>query len=231
MGALLYEGYSTERSFDVNRSIGGGKCSRVIDRRALAKEDIHYENIWGLADEDLFTLAIREMDRTYSDHGGKKPFFLHIMTTSNHRPYTYPANRIDIPSGTNREGAVKHTDYAVGDFLRRARAKAWFADTIFVLTADHGASARGSIIPLKKYCITLLIYSPAHIEPKRIERLMSQIGASVENGLSRSGPKMRRFKRALRALKTHPLAQWSAPSHTPVGGHTGVARRSRCSEP
>ena len=34
------------------------------------------------------------------------------MTTSNHRPYTYPAGRIDIPSGNGREGAVKYTDYA-----------------------------------------------------------------------------------------------------------------------
>jgi phosphoglycerol transferase MdoB-like AlkP superfamily enzyme len=148
---------------------------RVVDRTALAKEDIHYENIWGVADEDLFTLAMREMDRTHREHGGKKPFFVHIMTTSNHRPYTYPPDRIDIPSGSSREGAVKYTDYAVGDFLRRASAKPWFADTIFVITADHGASARGTNIPLEKYRIPLFIYSPAHIEPARNERLMSQI--------------------------------------------------------
>lgn len=44
------------------------------------------------------------------------PFFLHIMTTSNHRPYTYPENRIDIPSGSGRDGAVKYADWALGDF-------------------------------------------------------------------------------------------------------------------
>jgi phosphoglycerol transferase MdoB-like AlkP superfamily enzyme len=169
---FLYGGYGY---FDNMSYFFSHNNYRVIDRHALAREDIHYENIWGVADEDLFTLALLEMDRTYSEHGGKKPFFTHIMTTSNHRPYTYPANRIDIPSGSGREGAVKYTDYAVGDFLRRARAKAWFADTIFVITADHGASARGTTIPLEKYRIPLFIYSPAHIEPKRIERLMSQI--------------------------------------------------------
>jgi len=35
----------------------------------------------------------------------QRPVFVHIMTTSNHRPYTYPPGRIDIPSGTGREGA------------------------------------------------------------------------------------------------------------------------------
>jgi hypothetical protein len=37
------------------------------------------------------------------------------------------------------------------------------------------ASARGSTISFEKYRIPLFIYSPAHIEPKRIDRLMSQI--------------------------------------------------------
>jgi phosphoglycerol transferase MdoB-like AlkP superfamily enzyme len=101
---------------------------------------------------------------------------MHILTTSNHRPYTYPASRIDIPSGTGRSGAVKYTDYAVGKFLRDARNHPWFADTLFIVTADHGASARGtSQIPLLKYRVPLFIYSPGHVKPGRFERLMSQI--------------------------------------------------------
>jgi phosphoglycerol transferase MdoB-like AlkP superfamily enzyme len=101
---------------------------------------------------------------------------MHVMTTSNHRPYTYPAGRIDIPSGTGRSGAVKYTDYAVGEFLRKAKSHEWFKDTIFVITADHGASARGtSQIPLVKYRIPLFIYSPEHVKPGRFDRLMSQI--------------------------------------------------------
>jgi phosphoglycerol transferase MdoB-like AlkP superfamily enzyme len=129
-----------------------------------------------VADEDLFTLALREMDDSHRRMGAKHPFFMHVMTTSNHRPYTYPPGRIDIPSGTGRSGAVKYTDYAVGDFLRRAQAHAWFKDTVFVITADHGASARGTQqIPVARYRIPLFIYSPAHIAPGRFDRLMSQI--------------------------------------------------------
>lgn len=65
------------------------------------------------------------------------------MTTSNHRPYTYPSGRIDIPSGQGRDGAVKYTDYAIGEFLAQARKKPWFDSTVFVFVADHTTGSAG----------------------------------------------------------------------------------------
>jgi arylsulfatase A-like enzyme len=83
---------------------------------------------------------------------------------------------VDIPSGSGREGAVKYSDYALGRFIEAARSRAWFDDTLFVITADHGANARGTLqIPVQQYRIPLLFYSPAHVPAERIERLMSQI--------------------------------------------------------
>jgi phosphoglycerol transferase MdoB-like AlkP superfamily enzyme len=145
----------------------------VIDRVGLAKEEIHHETIWGVADEDLFTLTLRELDGRYAR---KQPFFAQVMTTSNHRPYTYPAGRIDIPSGTGRDGAVKYTDWAIGDFIRRARTKPWFDDTVFVIVADHCASSRGTTdIPIERFHIPMLIYAPKHIPARRVETVASQI--------------------------------------------------------
>jgi phosphoglycerol transferase MdoB-like AlkP superfamily enzyme len=98
------------------------------------------------------------------------------MTVSNHRPYTYPPDRIDIPSGTGREGAVKYSDYALGRFLENAKRRPWFDNTIFVVTADHGANARGTMeIPIDKYRIPLFVYAPGRIAPQKVDRLMSQI--------------------------------------------------------
>ena len=149
---------------------------RVVDRTVIPRDKIHYENIWGVADEDLFDLAIDEIDASLAKSNGQQPVFAHIMTTSNHRPYTYPDGRIDIPSGTGRDGAVKYTDWAIGHFIDQARKKPWFADTLFVITADHGASARGTgDIPVDRYLIPVIFYSPAHIKAERVERLMSQI--------------------------------------------------------
>jgi phosphoglycerol transferase MdoB-like AlkP superfamily enzyme len=166
----LYGGYGY---FDNMNAFFGGNGYTVIDRSAIAKEAIHYENVWGVADEDLFTLALDQLDRR---HEAGTPFFAHIMTTSNHRPFTYPENRVDVPSGTGREGAVKYTDWAIGDFIRRARAKPWFDDTVFVLVADHTAAGRGKTdLPIENFHIPLIIYGPKHVAPARIATLASQI--------------------------------------------------------
>ncbi|HEY5745099.1 MAG TPA: sulfatase-like hydrolase/transferase [Chryseolinea sp.] len=166
----IYGGYGY---FDNMNYFFANNSYTVVDREELADSEIDYENIWGVADENLFTLAMREIDKTVQNH---KPVFAHVMTTSNHRPYTYPDGRIDIPSHTGREGAVKYTDYAIGDFIRKARKKPWFDSTVFVIVADHCASSAGkSELPINKYHIPLLVYSPANIAPAHMERLMSQI--------------------------------------------------------
>ena len=171
--SFLYGGYGY---FDNLNHFFSNNHYRVVDRTAIKSDQVTHETIWGVADEDLFALALRQIDARTPVGNGARPFFMHILTTSNHRPDTYPAGRIDIPSGTGRSGAVKYTDYAVGKFLRDARSHPWFADTVFLITADHGASARGtSQIPLLKYRIPLFVFAPGHVKPARFERLMSQI--------------------------------------------------------
>ena len=166
----IYGGYGY---FDNMSYFFSNNGYEVDDRSKLEDSEIDYENVWGVADENLFTLAEREIENTLKNN---KPVFAHIMTTSNHRPYTYPDGRIDIPSHSNREGAVKYTDYAIGKFIKDASKKPWFNNTIFVIVADHCASSAGATeLPVNKYHIPLLIYSPAHVAPGKMERLMSQI--------------------------------------------------------
>ncbi|GMV30439.1 MAG: sulfatase [Rhodanobacteraceae bacterium] len=166
---FLYGGYG---AFDNMNYFFGNNGYTVRDRADIPPEHIHQANIWGVADEDLYTLSLDEFDRL---HAQGKPFFAHIMTTSNHRPYTFPTGRIDAPQG-KRQSAVRYTDWAVGDLLRRAREKSWFDDTVFVITADHCASSGGiASLPVFRYHIPLWIYAPKHVPPGRIDRLMSQI--------------------------------------------------------
>jgi len=169
---FAYGGYGY---FDNMNAFFEANDYRSIDRRNIPAQDIEFENIWGVADEHLFAHVLKEIDREKAARPDR-PVFAHLMTTSNHRPYTYPPGRIDIPSGTSRAGAVKYTDYAIGRLLEGARSREWFKDTLFVITADHGASARGtSRIPVDKYRIPVFMYSPAHVSPQRVDRLMSQI--------------------------------------------------------
>jgi phosphoglycerol transferase MdoB-like AlkP superfamily enzyme len=166
----LYGGYGY---FDNMNAFFSGNGYTVVDRTALKPEEIHFENIWGVADEDLFTLALRELDARYA---ADKRFFAHVMTVSNHRPFTYPAGRIDIPSKTSREGGVKYTDWAIGNFIERARAKPWFDDTLFVFVADHTHKGRGrQELPIENYHIPMVIYAPQHVRPAVIDTIASQI--------------------------------------------------------
>ena len=166
---FLYGGYG---AFDNMNHFFSHNGYDVRDRSDIPDAGIHHETIWGVADEDLYTMAL---DRFDADHAAGRPFFAHIMTTSNHRPYTFPAGRGPWPQG-KRESAVAYTDWAIGDFIERARARAWFADTVFVITADHCASSGGKArLPAFRYRIPLWIYSPGNIAPGRFDRMVAQI--------------------------------------------------------
>lgn len=166
---FLYGGYG---AFDNMNYFFGHNGYEVHDRREIPDKAIHHENIWGVADEDLYTMAMTQFDRTYASG---KPFFAHVMTTSNHRPYTFPAGRGSWPQG-KRESAVEYTDWAIGDFLRRARSKPWFKDTVFVITADHCASSAGkAALPVFRYHIPMWIYAPGHVAPGRFEQMVAQV--------------------------------------------------------
>ncbi|MBF0628871.1 MAG: sulfatase-like hydrolase/transferase [Magnetococcales bacterium] len=167
---FIYGGYGY---FDNMNYFFGHNGFEVVDRTQLAPHEITHENIWGVADEDLFRRTLVEADRA---HGAGKPFYYFVMTTSNHRPFTYPAGRIDIPAPGGREGGVKYTDWAIGEFLAQAKKQPWFDDTIFVITADHCASSAGKTeLPVHRYHIPLMIYSPRHIAARFESGLTSQI--------------------------------------------------------
>jgi phosphoglycerol transferase MdoB-like AlkP superfamily enzyme len=167
---FVYGGYG---EFDNMNYFFSHNGYRAVDRRDIPKTaTIHSENVWGVADEDLYTLALGQMDQI---HAEGKPFFLHVMTTSNHRPYTFPQGRVKQANGS-RLGAVAYTDWAIGDFIRRAREKPYFDDTVFVITADHCASSAGKTsVPVNRYHVPLWIYAPKHIAPRRVDRLMGQV--------------------------------------------------------
>ncbi|HEY5823474.1 MAG TPA: sulfatase-like hydrolase/transferase [Cyclobacteriaceae bacterium] len=166
----IYGGYGY---FDNMNYFFANNGYNVRDRKVIDEKEIAYENIWGVADENLFTLAQREIESTIATG---KPVFAHVMTTTNHRPFTYPEGRIEIPSHTSREGAVKYTDYAIGRFIKESSKKTWFDHTVFIIVADHCASSAGKTqLPINKYHIPMLIYSPKNVAPGKMDRLMSQI--------------------------------------------------------
>ena len=72
----------------------------------------------------------------------------------------FPDGRIslyDKEKGTDNN-AVKYTDYALGQFIKKARESDYWKDTIFLVVADHDIRVKGeSTIPIERFHIPGLI--------------------------------------------------------------------------
>lgn len=179
--------YGGDGYFDNMNSYFGGNGFTIYDRgrgsvlnddikttrNNIADSEVTFENAWGICDEDIFNKMLKVADEKYSK---RQPFFNFVMTTSNHRPYTYPNNKITIPSGTSREGAVRYTDFALQQLFNKAAKKPWFKNTVFVIIADHCASSAGKDeIDVANYHIPAFIVNLPATENRKIDKQCSQI--------------------------------------------------------
>lgn len=179
--------YGGDGYFDNMNTFFGGNGFDIIDRGRgfllddsvkthrtnIEDDEVTFENAWGVADVDIYTKVLKEADKA---HETGTPFFDFVMTTSNHRPYTFPEGKIDIPSGTIREGGVKYTDYAIHEFLETAKTKPWFKNTVFVIMSDHCASSAGrQELDVKNYHIPAFIYNVQGVPSQKVGALASQI--------------------------------------------------------
>jgi hypothetical protein len=166
--------YGGDAYFDNMQDFFGGNGYEIVDKKTFQPNEITFQNIWGVCDEDMYNKAIKVMNSEFKQN---KPFFNHIMTVSNHRPFTYPNGKIDIPGDAkSRDGGVKYTDFAMRKFFKLAEKQPWFTNTVFVIIADHCASSAGKTeLPVDKYRIPAMIYSPGFVQPSHLNLLMSQI--------------------------------------------------------
>lgn len=174
------------KGYDVNFIYGGNSFFdnmgyffshngyNVLDKKNIPENLVNHTTVWGIDDEATYNFCLQQCDKSYNN---SKLFFNHIMTISNHRPYTYPDGRIDIPSSSQTaQGGVKYTDYAIHKFLTDAAKKPWFNNTVFVIVADHCSRSAGKTdLPVNSYHIPCFIYAPQLVKPVMEERLTSQI--------------------------------------------------------
>lgn len=166
---FIYGGYG---SFDNMNAFYQGNGYTVTDRTDIKSP--RFANIWGVSDEDLFAHALGQFD---ADAASGRPFFGLVMSTSNHKPYTFPSGVAGVPpKGGGRTAGIRYADHAIGEFFRAARGKPWFQNTVFVVVADHGARVYGAAqMPLFSYEIPMLIMAPGALTAGRVDTLTSQI--------------------------------------------------------
>ena len=166
---FIYGGFGT---FDNMNAYFGANGYRVVDRTDM--DTPKFSNIWGVSDEDLFRNALAQFDRQVAR--GERVFSI-VMSTSNHKPFTFPAGVPGVAvKGGGREAGVRYADYAIGRFIDALQERPWARDTLVVVVADHGARVYGrEDIPVKTFEIPFLVYAPGHVKPGRVDALASQL--------------------------------------------------------
>ena len=163
--------YGGEAHFDNMRQffVGNG-FEHIIEQKDF--EDPIFSGSWGVSDEDLFKRAHHEFSCA-----GDKPFFSLVFTSSNHSPFEFPSDEIELyeqPTATVNN-AVKYADHAMGDFFRVAKKSDYWDNTLFLVVADHNSRVRGAnLVPIDYFHIPGLILG-GPIQPQTYSRLASQI--------------------------------------------------------
>ncbi len=165
--------YGGESRFDNMKGwfLGNG-FDEIIDQEKFIKPE--YTGTWGVSDGDMVKRANQEFRQL---HKKQQPFVAVMFSTSNHSPFDFPKDKIklidDIPE-KSEFNAIKYADYAIGDFIKRAKKEAWYDDTVIIILADHNIRVRSNdILPVDLYHIPGMILGGG-IEPKVIETLTTQ---------------------------------------------------------
>jgi phosphoglycerol transferase MdoB-like AlkP superfamily enzyme len=131
---------------------------------------------WGVPDHVVLERANQE----FSEIGGQ-PFLGIVVTLSNHEPFLLPSSDFDVFSEDvphfDYLNSYLYSDWSLGRFFDEAQKEPYFANTIFVLVADHGKFMESqSDFPLDRFHIACLIYAPQILgtQPRRISTIASQ---------------------------------------------------------
>ncbi|MEG3765364.1 LTA synthase family protein [Alteromonas sp. 14N.309.X.WAT.G.H12] len=172
--------YGGESHFDNMKSffLGNG-FTDIVDSNDI--ENPQFTSSWGVSDEDLFHQADIELSKL---NDVQQPFFSLIFTSSNHDPFEIPKGKVSLPKGhrtdnEKRDLAIKYADYALGQFMTKAKTKAYWNNTVFLVVADHDVRVYGSEpVPIKSFHIPAIILN-SDMGAKRDTRLVSQMDLPV----------------------------------------------------
>ncbi|OFY86105.1 MAG: hypothetical protein A3F72_06540 [Bacteroidetes bacterium RIFCSPLOWO2_12_FULL_35_15] len=105
---------------------------KIIDKNNFEKEQLNSK--WGAHDEFVFKKQLEELKKE------KEPFLSVVLTLSTHEPFEVPM-QTPFAGGEEPERfkkAAYYTDYCLFNYFNEAKKQPWYANTIFILVADHG---------------------------------------------------------------------------------------------
>ena len=119
---------------------------------------------WGVSDQDMFDRSIIELNKLKDD----KPFYALLQSLSNHTPYALP-DVLPTEAVTGHGSldlhltAMRYSDWALGEFFKKAKQQPWYNDTLFVVLGDHGFGAPEQMteMDLYRFHVPMLLIAPS----------------------------------------------------------------------
>lgn len=165
--------YGGESRFDNMKSwFSGNGFDRIIEQSDFVNPE--YVGSWGVSDEDLVIRSNQEFKQYYKNN---QKFAAVMFSTSNHAPFDFPEDKIELVKGVevkSVKNAIKYADHAIGRFIQLARQEEYYKDTIFVIAADHDVRVYGDdLVPVSRFHIPALILGKG-VVPKKYEKIATQ---------------------------------------------------------
>ncbi len=165
--------YGGESRFDNMRGwFSGNGFDEIIDEPKFKNPT--FVGTWGACDEDL---VLKSHEEFKALHAKGEKFAAVMFSTSNHAPFDFPKEKIDLIPGVEEKSvknAIKYADHAIGLFIEKAKSEAYYKDTIFVIVADHNVRVYGDdMVPVEMFHIPAMILGDG-IEPFVYDKIATQ---------------------------------------------------------
>ena len=161
--AMYHAGTNGTMGFDMFSGIAGMQHYYGLNEYPGGIGSPDYDGHWGIFDEPYLQYFNRQLSAT------KAPFLAALFTLSAHDPFTLPRQyQGKFPTGSQPiHPTIAYTDLALRRFFEAARRQPWYANTLFILTADHTSQTDQPTYQnlLGNHKTPLLLFAPGRALP------------------------------------------------------------------
>lgn len=152
-----------------------GMDEYVADPSTRGMDD--FDGTWGIWDGPFLQYFSRKLNQM------SQPFVAGLFTLSSHHPFKIPSELADTfpPEGPLEICRnIRYTDDALRRFFQTASTQPWFANTLFVISADHTFLHKPALDhynnEMGRMKIPIFIFDPSHtLTPATLPGSMQQI--------------------------------------------------------
>ena len=158
--SLAEKGYHSSYFFGGQLTYGNIKGYLLSQGFDVVKDENDYQDLpsgaLGVHDEFMFSQFKQELEQL------PQPFMSTLFTISSHSPYDFPGeHKLSFNSKEDKYvNSVAYTDDCLGKFMESVKKEDWYANTLFVIVADHSHNSpmNRRVAQKEKFHIPMLWY-------------------------------------------------------------------------